>query len=357
MNRTLKKILAVFLSVILIFVFVAAGYVAYMLIAYKRVEDKLELQIRQKSDIAAVQCGTDYTLVTYNVGFGAYNPDFSFFMEGGEYARAQSKEIVMTDTNGTINDAKALNPDFLFVQEIDTKSTRSYKVNMLTLFDEAFAAFDRTYAVNLDTGFLVYPFHEPIGSMHSGIATYSKISIEKSMRYRLPVDQGIFARFFDLDRCFSINKIKVENGKYLSLINVHLSAYDEGGVYRAQQIEILRQYMNEEAAAGNYCIVGGDFNQDLIKDGGKTFSPNIPRQDWLQSLPEDFPPEHYSLAFANNAPTNRSSDLHYDKDKNFFTVIDGFFVSDNITVESVENIDLQFVYSDHNPVKLVFKLN
>ena len=40
---------------------------------------------------------------------------------------------------------------------------------------------------------------------------------------------------------------------------------------------------------------------------------------------------------------------------NYTTVVDGFLVSANIKAEA-ENIDVDFAYSDHNPVKLEFEL-
>ena len=36
--------------------------------------------------------------------------------------------------------------------------------------------------------------------------------------------------------------------------------------------------------------------------------------------------------------------------------IDGFIVSDNVTVSDANVIDLQFAYSDHNPVEMTFTL-
>ena len=38
-------------------------------------------------------------------------------------------------------------------------------------------------------------------------------------------------------------------------------------------------------------------------------------------------------------------------------MIDGFIVSDNVQVESVETMDEGFVFSDHNPVCLRFRLD
>ena len=51
------------------------------------------------------------------------------------------------------------------------------------------------------------------------------------------------------------------------LINLHMSAYDEGGTIRAKQLEMLNAVLSEERAAGNYVIAGGDFNHCLIADG------------------------------------------------------------------------------------------
>ena len=39
-------------------------------------------------------------------------------------------------------------------------------------------------------------------------------------------------KFTDLDRCFLISRLGLDNGKELVLINVHLSAYDQGGTIR-----------------------------------------------------------------------------------------------------------------------------
>ena len=40
---------------------------------------------------------------------------------------------------------------------------------------------------------------------------------------------------------------------------------------------------------------------------------------------------------------------------NYTTVVDGFLVSDNIQAKAL-NVDTDFAYSDHNPVKLEFEL-
>ena len=49
--------------------------------------------------------------------------------------------------------------------------------------------------------------------------------------------------------------------------------------------------------------------------------------------------------------------MAYKKGVNYSVVLDGFIVSDNITVVSNLNIDTDFMYSDHNPATMTFKLN
>ena len=57
-----------------------------------------------------------------------------------------------------------------------------------------------------------------------------------------------------------------------------------------------------------------------------------------------------------NEATCRGADIPYEKGVNYVTVIDGFIVSDNVEVISNATVDTQYAYSDHNPVKLCFKL-
>ena len=58
-------------------------------------------------------------------------------------------------------------------------------------------------------------------------------------------------------------------------------------------------------------------------------------------------------------PSCRSLDQPYkgaDKDSFQYYLIDGFIVSDNIHVDELETLDLDFRNSDHNPVVLQFTL-
>ena len=80
-----------------------------------------------------------------------------------------------------------------------------------------------------------------------------------------------FSKFLDLDRCYAKNYIDVDNGKQLVLFNVHLSAYTTDPSTAVNQIKMLTEDMQAEYDAGNYVIVGGDMNKDLLGDSSEYF--------------------------------------------------------------------------------------
>jgi hypothetical protein len=151
----------------------------------------------------------------------------------------------------------------MFFQEVDKKANRSYGVNQYQMIMDSFPDFSSAYASNFHSAYLLYPFNDPIGETESGIATLSKYKIRNPKRYKLPIDESFPAKFFDLDRCFMVTRFIVDGDRELVLINVHLSAYDEGGVYRAKQWKQLTEFMQYEYDRGNYVVCGGDFNHDI----------------------------------------------------------------------------------------------
>lgn len=73
--------------------------IAYAMIDYHRIEDNQVLQINSVTSDAAL-VGEEYKIVSYNIGFAAYTPDFGFFMDGGKESRAKSEESVKNVTSG-----------------------------------------------------------------------------------------------------------------------------------------------------------------------------------------------------------------------------------------------------------------
>ncbi len=329
-------------------------YFIYLLLGFIRIKDHQPLESKEGQYAGSVVYGETYTVVTQNIGFGAYTSDFTFFMDGGEESRAESAESVQNVTQALADEAEGLEPEFILFQEVDTDSTRSHHIDQKAILEERFADFDAVFGVNYHSPYLLYPFSEPIGASNSGLLTLSKHTILEANRRSLPISKGL-DKFLDLDRCYTVTRIAAEEGKELVLYNVHLSAYGGSEELRNAQVQMLVEDMKAEYDKGNYCIAGGDFNHDFTGDSTVMFNGATAEFGWAQPFPAELLPEGITRCLDDSAPTCRNCDVPYEPG-NFTIIVDGFLVSENIEVQRVQNMDACFMYSDHNPVLLEFAL-
>lgn len=300
MKKKTKKIIWISVSVVIgVPLITALSYVGYVVFSYKRIgTTSLEVNGKGRSD--TIENGKTLTLTTYNIGFGAYSPDYTFFRDkgydkdgkktSGTYGKGISREDVEKNTNGSISVIQELQSDFYAIQEVDIDADRSYHINQKEEIENSRNGYDNTFAVNFDSAYLCYPLNDPHGKSKSGRATYSKYQIQESERKEYTIATG-FSKFFDLDRCFTVNRRKRKDGKEFVLINSHRSAYDEGGVIRDTQIKELHSFRKSEAEKGNYVIAAGDFNHDLLTDNPRYPQydrNNVPYQDRIQQPKPDW---------------------------------------------------------------------
>ncbi len=350
-----KIVLTVALALVAAVIIALLSYATYVFCSYYRVQDDISLSI-QGNATQNVPVGEKLTLMTYNVGFGAYSADYSFFMDGGTHSRALSKQAVLDNIGGALDTLKAQQPDFVLLQEVDIDGSRSYHVDQTKLFADGFPAFDRVFAQNYDSPYFLYPFNEPIGANRSGLMTFSAFDISSSTRRSLPVEDN-FYKILDLDRAYTVSMIKTATGKDLVLYNVHLSAYTSDGTIADEQMRLLCADMEAQYKKGNYIIAAGDFNKDLLGDSGKYFVRPEGEFTWAKPLDTSLLPKGITLHTGANAPTCRNADSPFRGDGTDFVLsVDGMLVSDNIEIISCLTEYVDFAYSDHNPVTLEFIL-
>lgn len=314
-KRRLKRfgrIAAIVLAAILV---IAGGYAAYLLLDYARIADRTDLPI-ENAQTAYVQADTAYDLISYNIGFAAYTPDFSFFMDGGTHSRAASKAPVQ-DTMASIAGFLAeQDADFLMIQEVDVDAARSRHVDQLVILQDALSDYSTSFAVNYDSAYLFYPVFQPIGKSYSGMLTGSRYAMTQSLRRSLPVESSLM-KFFDLDRCYVVSRVPVENGRALVLYTVHLSAYTSDGSIADAQLSMLLADMQAEYLAGNYVVCGGDFNKDLLGDSSAYFGVHAQAQTWAQPFPMQLLEQTQGLTLCaplcadNPVPSCRNADAPY----------------------------------------------
>ena len=358
----MKKAIKIILIILIAAVLVVGAYVAYVFISYHRIEDNQPASVdNSKAASESLKTGENLTITTWNIGFGAYVQDYSFFMDGGEESRARSEELLLKnldDINATIG---KYDSDLYILQEVDIGGTRTWHVDESKIIRENFADMSYSFAQNYDSPYLFYPITSPHGANKSGIVTLSRAKITDSLRRSFPVQDG-FKKILDLDRCFNVTRIPADNGRELVLINAHLSAYTTDPTVNVRQLDMIYSTMQEEYEAGNYVICGGDFNKDLLGDSSKMFEGVAlsAEENWCTPFPVEDIPDGISLVAAydktGKVPSCRNADIGYEKGKTFVCTVDGFLVTDNVKVNRAMVQNEEFMCSDHNPVTMNFTL-
>jgi len=346
--------------ILLVAVFAVACYAGYVVFSYHRVADNLALDIDAPTGGAVSQTlgtGSTYTITTYNVGFGAYLPDFSFFMDGGESSRAASEASCTQAVRDAATYILQQQPTIALFQELDIDADRSYHVDEYRLARSVMSAYCSDFAVNYDSAYLFYPLLEPIGASKSGLATFSSIQITNALRRSLPM-QSDLSKVAELDRCYTVSRIPVTGNKELVVYNVHLIAYSKTGTIRQEQIDMLMSDISDEIAAGNYVICGGDFNSEL-RDANAPVDAS-----WAEPFPRSSLPAGAHMAIdllsdgqrAALSDSNRDAGVTWTSGDDETFMLDGFIISDNVQMADYSVLDNGFSYSDHMPVRMTFSL-
>lgn len=293
-------------------------------------------------------------ILIWNIGYAGLDASMDFFYDGGENMRPTEEGVLrnMEGISATLSDYSDY--DFVMLQEVDKNSKRSYRLNEYDLIKAQFEDYHYSFGKNYNVAFVPIPLKEPMGKVESGLMTLSKYSPSRVERHSFPGNYSWPMKLFMLDRCFLVNRIGTKDGMEVVLVNTHNSAYDDGSL-RSQQMSFLKTFLLEEYQKGNYVIVGGDWNQSP-----HGFVPELPSHLFdtinLTYVDKDYPDPDWTWAFDPLVPTNRRVGTPYDRANSLTTVIDYFLLSPNVHLEEVETIDLDFLYSDHQPVRVKVRL-
>ncbi len=287
-------------------------------------------------------------ILSWNIGYCGLDKSADFFMDGGKNVNPKSREKIEENMNAINNFILKEYADINLLQEVDKKASRTKKIDEYEFFIQNSKNPNSAYTANFLCKFVPYPF-PPIGQIDAGLATYTKFPIKEAERHSLPCPFKYPVRIANMKRCLLETRFRLENGKDLVVFNLHLEAYDDGEGKIAQTKKLI-EVLETEYSKGNYVIAGGDFNQAMY--GTMEKYPVQNADLWAPSIMEnDILPDGWKFYFDDKTPTCRLLNKPYtDKKTHQFYVIDGFIVSPNVEVESVETIDLNFENSDHNPV-------
>lgn len=302
-----------------------------------------------------IETNTTLSAITWNVGYAGLGSNMDFFYDDGRRVRDSHEQTIenLEAIKSFIDDHR--NFDFMFFQEVDMDSHRSYRINEFNQISDVLKR-PSSYGINFHASFVPIPIFNPIMGVMSCISTYSEATPSKSIRYSYPGSFALPSRMFNLKRCMLVSRFNVSNGKELVLINTHNSAFDKGEL-KSQEMEFMRAFATNEYQKGNYVVIGGDWNQSPPDFSLMTFGQNYNSPAFkLTNIDRSFMPNGWQWIFDSTKPTNRYLNEPFVQGSTYVGILDFFLFSPNIKFLECSTFDLQFKNSDHNPVAIKFQL-
>lgn len=358
METIMKKFLKVLGVIVLLAVLIAGTVLGYLTIDEYNPQDVETLALEGNAQ-KSVSMDSPIRIMSWNVGYGALGDNADFFLDGGKMVNTATKDRVYSNLTGIIKEIETVNPDILFVQEMDRNSSRSYFIDESQYMtnNSTAAVFNgqNVFAYNYKVAYVPLPV-PPIGKVEAGIGIFSEYKMDSAVRIKLPCPFSWPYRTINLKRCLEVSRLPVSGSdKELVLVNFHLEAYDDGEG-KIAQTNMLKDILVEEFEKGNYVIAGGDCNQIFSGVDSSRF-PTVGGASWQPPvIDESSFGDGFNFYMDEEVPSCRSLDRPLDiaeskapADFQYY-IIDGFIVSKNVNVENVYADDLGFVSADHNPV-------
>ena len=352
-----KKVFKIVLIILGAVLLLAAGLILWLSVCEFKPADVTDVKVESNSQVGEFSPFLDQelTVISWNIGYAGLGKDSDFFMDGGENVSSADQDTVTASLLGIYKQLYTGDNQagIYMLQEVDKNSARTYGMDE----SDCLGIYNSTYALNYSCPFVPYPL-PPIGRVNSGLLTTTMYDIDSSERISLPCPFDWPVSTANLKRCLLVSYLPIEgSSNKLVIVNLHLEAYDDGEGKIAQTKQ-LREFIQSEYEKGNYVIAGGDFNQ--VFPGGIEKYPNEHPELWEPGIiTEDIMPEGWSLAYDLETPSCRLLNQPYDPEdieNTQYYVIDGFIISPNVELISVETLDAGFEFADHNPVQLKVKL-
>ncbi|WP_120501780.1 hypothetical protein [Roseovarius sp. EL26] len=290
------------------------------------------------------------SVATWNLGYAGLGAESDFLVDGGQSLFPPSRAVVGKNIEQISGVASTLDADVLFFQEVAYSGPLSLWKSLAPELKASLKKSVFWFRPDVATKLLPWPFRFRHGTV---IATDLKVLSGQL----IPIAHEPKPMFGLINRRYGMQVLNLsenESGERWVLINIHLSAFDDGGNLRKDQITDVFQYASTRFNDGAHVIIGGDWNMELIET---RFPHQTSDEDrfWIHRFPDELLPVGWKVAVDPNLPTVRTVNQAYVPGENYLTIIDGFIVSPNVDVVDVETTNTAFQMSDHMPVRGTFQ--
>ncbi len=297
------------------------------------------------------QCGFsghEISITTWNIGFASLGARADLFIDGGHSLRALSQAEIAAAANCIADTISEFSSDIVLLQEDARGGFMTRGVDVHSKVARHLTDYAQCFWSDFNT--LLTP---KLFRINHGMAMFSRVNPAISTALTLPQDPLYYYGFLKKYYGGIMQKYTIaEQGTWV-VINIHLSAFDDAA--RQRQLAVLFGYAVDEFNAGNYVVIGGDWNMRLAN---AEFPSDAKKSDRFEVF--DFPqavlPKGWLLAADSTVPSLRAINAPYVKGETYTSIVDGFVVSPNVRVDAVKTHDLQFEHTDHHPVSARFSM-
>jgi|CXWL01.1.fsa_nt_gi hypothetical protein len=295
--------------------------------------------------VSGVVAGDTLEILDWNLGYGGLGKDSDFIADGGTHTFPPSRAHVEANVAAIGELLEQRTEDVVIVEEIARGGPVNYWVDLKARVDAALAGRNSVFFADFKTRLMPWPLR-----MEHGQAIYARPRIDATDVVALPAEDagimGVRRRYASV-----VARLPMQDGPGWTIASVHLAAFDADAAVRTRQLHEVLAWAQAEYASGRHVVLGGDWNFQLAD----TNFPHTTEERflfWLFPFPHGALPEGWRIAADPTTASVRTNERPYRRGENYTTVIDGFIVSPNVAIESVEGIDLDFEHTDHQPVRV-----
>ncbi len=196
-------------------------------------------------------------VMTWNIRYGSAR--ILLFYEGWGDRCNMTKSEIESNLDQIEKKIKEVNPDILFLQEVDVDSKRTAYIDQLQhILDNT----NLNYAYYASIWKSDFVPSDGIGRINMGNAIVSKYPLSNGTRIALPMssNQSALEKYFWFHRNILKARITVSQGKTLHLLTMHDDAWTTDGT-KKKQIETFKEELDALSQNGDIFVAGGDFNE------------------------------------------------------------------------------------------------
>ena len=327
-----------------------SAFVAYVGIVIYTNRMSTDVFIEPQGETAALTPleGRVISVTTWNIGYGGLGAESDFYADGGKSFFPPSKKVVKKNVLGIVTELSGPRADAILMQETARASMMTRGVNVLGAVATALAGRDNAFSADWTTRFLPPPFH----ARHGLFTSVNASGVTREI-VDLPLEPGRIMGLWKRRYHMQVVRIPFVSGEW-TLIDVHLSAFDDGANVRLEQLRAVLDYAKSEYQKGHFVIIGGDWNYEFLKSSRPTTTEEK-YLFWIHAFPYEELSEGWRAVADAKTPSVRTNERAYKRGENYTTTIDGFVISPNIEPLEVAAKDLDFQFTDHQPVRARFQ--